>query len=493
MSSASALNSIADIIAAKMEASPEPVLQQAPTPAPAAAELPNPNPTTGTVVAPEPSVVTEPSATEGEEDTYEFDPDAPVEEAPADAAAQQEAGIQVEKDPYLDIDKEILGKILQLPRGKEMYRDFKQARELSKPIDEGGIGFKPTNDQFREFYESYVAMQQMQGSLTSGDPKEVAKFFDNWLGRDPQTGQMRIAGAEQALGIIPSVIAHQHPELLPQLAQTTFQALQRSNPEALRSTVIDPSSVLLQQQFYALSQQNTDPAQREWLKTVADSLEWLRTGQAPGAHPNVDTNGAPRSNGGNPEVARLQAELETLKKQINQGQQTQYQQSVEQFNREIAATADSTLNADIDNALAKVKTLNLNPIIYDGIKRQYKEEVVKAINSNAVALDLLNQRAAQAARTGNRAAVAQLTREYRALYSVPLTTLRTKYITAAGLQFKSKTDELNAKLQQTQKPGANGGISVATPVTQNGRVEQLPGESISAWMERSLQTQMLGR
>ncbi len=495
MSSASALNSIAEVLAARMGSTPEPVLQQTPAETPAAIETPTPPAPVVSQPPSAPSQAADPAAqptTPGEvEDDYEFDPDAPVPEAKPDVAAQPEAGAEKAED--LDPDKDVVGAMLATSRGKRIYQDYKQLAGLAKPLEDGGIGFKPSNDQFREFYDSYVALQQMQGSLSSGDPNEVAKFFDNWLGRDPQTGQMRIPGADQALNAVPTVIAQQHPELLPQLAQTTFQALQRTNPEALRATVIDPASSMLQQQFYAMAQQNADPAQKEWLKTVGDSLEWLRTGQAPGQQPNTNTNGAPRSSGVDPEVARLRAELQAVRQQFNQGQQSQHQQAAEAINSEIASTSNRMLTEDIERALKVTEGLKMDPLVRNGLKDQFTKEVVEMVNKNSsVALELLNQKAAQAARTGNRAAIAQLTSEYRRLYSLPLTTLRTKYITAAGVQFKAKADEVNANLQRNQRPGANGGVSVAASATNNGRIEQLPGETTNAYMERVLQTKMRG-
>src|SRR5579863_9898582 len=100
---------------------------------------------------------------------------------------------------------------------KTVYAGYKFARELAKPLSEGGIGFTPTVEEARLFFDAYSDRIAMEDKFSSGEPANAADFVNMWFGAQ-ENGQLR-QNAEMVAEAIPYVLARNNEAAYGRLAK----------------------------------------------------------------------------------------------------------------------------------------------------------------------------------------------------------------------------------------------------------------------------------
>ena len=453
---------LAEQIAAKFTATENAALQQ-PTPEPVVPAVSQP---TSEPVVPPASVDAQDgkSATELEDD-FEFDPDekkADATKEPDKEAVQSDAPAAPEDK--LDPDKDIVGAMLATSRGKRIYADYKELTEVAKPIEEGGIGYKPSAQEIREFHQSHQVRSQMLSAFEAGDPQSAAEWVQGWFGKW-EDGANNV-GAETVLETLPYTLAEIQPELF-------------------NKHIATPVAYGLAEHFAQMAASSQDPTLAAQAKFVADFLVWDRGGKVP------QSPGQALQQGQDPEKQAMIEENRRLRQQLGQQHSQSVQGQMQQIQSNLDSAKENALVSDINRAAQKIeetaKQQTGGPELIDALKFKFKYDVQQGLEKNRANLELLRMKERNAIRTGNRDAVQQIVREYRRLYEIPFMEARTKFINAAGMRLKSSNEATILKLQQAaQKQGASQGMASPTGNLNGSGIQRNEDEPYEDFLKRKM-------
>jgi hypothetical protein len=360
----------------------------------------------------------EPAAAEAAPQEDEFDIDLDKEAPPTESAEVENVDKAItQAESAADPDDEV-GKLLATTRGKRIYGSFKKDQFLAKPDEEGGIGHVPTAEQTREYFRAYVEAQTLANDFQSGTPEGVARWAEKHFAPNSPVAQV---AAQQLVNIL----AQQNPDAYLAAAQPVLDRY---------ANVAIPR--LLQQMETA-----ADETQKQSYWLAAQNLHFDLYGR----YFDPPQAGQPAAQPQQPHPAEV--ELQRLRAQLNQQQQSTTQQQAHAVLTEIDSGFERALNADVDAALAPVKG-KVPEVTYRGLKTDYLNRVKEAINRNQQALTLLNNSKTAVARQQARQEIPNLTRRYRQLALEPLRAFRAEYLNAAGHEAKASSDQRHAQLQQ---------------------------------------------
>lgn len=324
--------------------------------------------------------------------TAEAATDEPEEEIPQQGAADPETGLTPEQDrqarealkQYLFSDnpeaEKALGLVLSTNRGKRMIDAFKwerAVREEPGENGEGGLGYRPTIQQMRDWMEDHYAMQRMQEDFRSGIPDKTHQVLDYFFGADQETGQLR-PGAQQAIQQLPDMLASNEATL--PLYGSMANRFVRGFAEHIK-----------QQAAQKQAQYGDSETGQKWRDFYANGLtviDHVLSGGRPSDGANGAVNGAaPQPNGAtrqgqeSPEAQRLREENERLRQQVGQAQTA----DEENYNSQFHVDADGVVNEAAAAVLKPFKSM-YSEYAFNGLVEKVGQELLSTANRDKIFL-----------------------------------------------------------------------------------------------------------
>jgi hypothetical protein len=314
-------------------APPQPPVPDPPQPAPPAPPPPAPPPPPA-AAAPAEAPPAEPHETPAVED-FDFDrPDAEPSPEAAPAAAAPDPDIEELKSLLGDVDPKNLTE-----RKRRIYGAFKSMRALEAPPDQGGMGFMPTTEDIRRYYDNSTQWEASELEFESNPESWIV----NHLGPDEQ-GQI----SPSALNVI--------DQFLPVLQNINPQLFNRA-VEPLISTTLQN----LQREVNSIPEgqgKDSDPFGVDDRTRLQDAIDILtaKWGRAPGARTNGQPAqprpaALPQTNPNDP-LAQERAQLAQREQRLNREYQLIKDATVQSLTSHVRQTVTAELDNDIV-ALAK--------------------------------------------------------------------------------------------------------------------------------------------
>ncbi len=398
-------------------------------------------------------------------ETVESSPEAPVEGETSAEGADATAQPETEPEPEQPLDAatetpegepQTLDVFLKTPRGKEIYQGFKQLREYSKPVAEGGIGHTPTVEQIRDYYGAYRDRILMDHDLSSGNPQQATQFANYVFG--PQAdGQ-------------PRPNAH---VLAAQLAPT----LARVNPEAYAAAA-NPFLSNYNTALWDRWAEAKTPNLKAALYQAAQMLHYDMTGQY---KPVAELGGA---NGTQQQADPFAAERSALaaeRQRIEQYHSEQQTAQARAMENHVAGIITQGFHGELDKALTKLKSLpNKTDSWYERRRREFGESVVRDVPThNPHAWSIYNTAYQQAIRTNNPALHQAAAQQFANLASPVIAAKAKQFVDEELGVYVKQSETRNSQLRSIdghRLPSSSG--SAVPPAKPNGQpMQRLPGET----------------
>lgn len=463
----------ADITSAISAATPD--YSADPTPA----SDPTPSP------APQDAAPPEPDAPVAEEE-FEFPaedaspaPEEAVVPEPADEADAQASGITKLTDAEgkpLSWAK-LREALFTDPRGHKLFKGFQLARELEKPMDQGGLGGVPSVEALREMHQDSQDLRLMAHEFHHGDPTYAQNFVKQWFAPGPNGHS---PGAQLA--------AQSFLPTLQQMAQDTSQ------PEAYRANAakmyvqaaLPPVKAYLDE-LYTKGLATQDPERRLQLLNAAliaeedifgpDAMQRRRE-----SFPKDIESAEYGSN--QPQIDPRSADLDAKIRRIDEFQNRQTQQAEQQFAQGFNGQIDAGLTADVGAAL-KALSEALPPRVFASTQAAFTKDIHDRMKANPAQLRNFTIARDQARRSRSPQDVKAAADAWRSVARPIIKQLRAEYLKDAQPQIEAASAKRHATLAEgAQKTGTS---SVAQPVVRNlanGPGTRLPGESHDEYINR---------
>jgi hypothetical protein len=327
--------------------------------------------------------------------------------------------------------KELEAAFLRTERGRRQYQHWKGMRDLQMSPNEdgtGGIGFLPTPQDIKSFWQSHESFGQMRDDWESGEPERMGDVLNAFLEVD-KSGQ-------------PTELALKGVEILTQ-----------SLPPALfKPLAIGIVDQYVQDLIQRSQDQTKSELDRKHYKALAESLEEDILGtRKRSIDPATLANDPLRE-----ERQRLETERQSIQTQ-QQAQKASVTKKVSDFvsNQRVSANKSA-----IDSALSQfAKAYEPDPIAHEGIRQSFISEVKSSMNKN-LTLQRNYTRALDAAkRSGNKADADTAVTQYQIWLAQSIRQTLPKYRTHAAQQTASSASAQHAT-------GTTSQTSSGTPAGQ---------------------------
>lgn len=139
---------------------------------------------------------------------------------------------------FSDVEKAAIQKYLQTPTSQRFREQAKIVREISKPIENGGLGRTPSSQEIINSSQLAESFRTLMDDYTSGDQTAVNHWAQHWMFQMARTQDGRIAPALDPTTNLPvmrpgsvqataSVIQNAvlHPETANLAAETVYRAI----------------------------------------------------------------------------------------------------------------------------------------------------------------------------------------------------------------------------------------------------------------------------
>lgn len=163
---------------------------------------------------------------------------------PASASTSTDGKLTIEEIPveFSDVEKAAIHKYLQTPTSQRFREQAKIVREISKPIDKGGLGRTPSPQEIINAAQLAESFRTLMDDYTSGDQSAVNHWAQHWMFQMARTQDGRIAPALDPTTNLPvmrpgsvqataSVIQNAvlHPETANLAAETMYKAINEAH------------------------------------------------------------------------------------------------------------------------------------------------------------------------------------------------------------------------------------------------------------------------
>jgi hypothetical protein len=383
--------------------------EQPSTPAPAAAPAPAaPGPTPAAATVPTPAPAAPPAPAPAEEPK----PPATDSEEVTEEGLQKAAEEGGEPEPT---------------KSKIVWERYRALSELEKSPQEGGIGFIPTPDEIKGFYQAAGTFNSLLAAVTSGTVEGVDEFFYNLDRLAP--------GTERAVY-----------ENIPKILQRMEGA---EKPDSPHMRMKNYYTDLVLQDIYDAYKGEADEGRKKTWEVLTSVLYAMRHGRK--FDPQVGLE-APED----PKVKELREENERLARQQFEGQ---VQMLSQRFNNE-------TVNEAIRLAEGSLKDMkdSFGEQGYKTILQGMVGEALKALSKDGYVKDYLNganNRARAFLHQGNLVEATKIIDQNIAFVKSQLP----KQIQALGQKYKPKKGPVQAKPAPAQ-PSAAQPPAIQPPATQ---------------------------
>ena len=444
--------------------------QTSPTP-PAAAPV---EPSTPAGAAPATAVP--PTPAEIDLESIDLDAEAPatpVVAAPAEgqppAAGDKEAWQELQAKIESGDLNAIESAMLRTGRGKQMLESFKRDRELLKPMEDGGIGRRPTLEEIREGDGARNDVMAMRYEFEA-NPKN---FVANVLGLKSD-GTSYFGGPQSVEQVLYAI-----PQALAEVANTPAGArLMQAYTGPVMKSFVD-------QQYNNWSRQPATTQQDVDIKARAlDALqmvEYLYFGKARDVSGLVSGQPAAQTSM-SPEVQELRARAEAAERQLQQ----QGNQRQTQFVSQVQNTIRTNALADIDKVLTQTGIAKSYPEALLGPLKQDLYNKIEGMVQGNPNFQRYQIQLEQTARSGGSAE--QPASTYRGMFRTILQThpdiknQLTSLVTNAATQANARV-ALQAEAQQRTEP--TSGTPAPTSVLPSG-LQRQPNESANDFNARRI-------
>lgn len=406
----------------------------------------------------------EPAAAEPSVDHAPPVGDAPVGDAPAgeQPAAAQTTEAPAEIDPYADEDpgdQAAIEAFLTTPRGREVYAGYKFASELAKPSGQGGIGHAPSVQDVRTYFTAHQNNVAMYQDYSSGDPQRMGRFLNHWFGAD-NNGQPKPA-AMAALAQLYPVLENAGPEALGQIASPILNRYEAALVGKWQ-TAQDPK---LKAALYQAAQIVHNDLTGDWLPQEA-FLD--RAAPQPAANPGEQ---------------RLQQGWQ----QLNAERQQLSQQRTQQWDGVRQQAEERTLAGQVDAALKPLTEMKIKqPVVYESLKARLLAEVKTAIQADPQIWNLYQAKVEAARRTGNPAAIEQVTKELLNLAIPVIRGKRAEVLRGAGVVIRQNNADRHQQLREVASHVAPGNTGIPAKQSLVPASLQQKGESRDDYRQRRM-------
>lgn len=410
------------------------------------------------VAPPEPEAIPVP-ADEPVTDEFSLDLDAdPLVDAPQGEAETQEPAAPDEDANIEQLKKFARESGTSEARFRTIYEAHKVMRELQKPPEDGGLGFRPEVSQIKVAFEDHRVFDQMKTDFSTGDPNAARPFTGYWFGVDragrPHPGSIEIA-----------------EELPHQLAQINPQAF-----EALKAPIVLGLQQHLQKLATTGNYSDDDKA---------------RLGNAAAVIAAV-ANTASQASPATPKQPQQEMdELSRLRRQVAEMQGRQRQESESSVIRTVDSHILKVLEADVERALLPLKQhYAASPNLFNAAKTALQSKVLQEMKTNRTVMTMVENAKVRMSRHGNMEELPAVTRMVRQAYESRLNAHRTTYLKEAGVTMAAKANQQRAQLQQSSQRTApvSSGVSPgqSAPVSQ----PKQPHESGTDYRKRVMREAM---
>ncbi len=338
------------------------------------------------------------------------------------------------------------------PRGHKLYNGFKLARELEKPIDQGGIGGVPSVESVREMHQVSQAAHLMAHKFHFGDPTYAGNFIKQWFAPGPEGHS---AGAQLAA-----------QSFLPTLQQ---MAQDQKQPEAYRAhaarmyvqAALPPVKSYLDE-VYSKAFATPELDRRIELLNAARIMEEDIYGKMRDLPPGIDT--AEFSQGQAKSADPRAADLDAQVRYINDFKTNQQKQAEDQFRQGFNGQVNDGLMADVTAALKPLADA-LPARVFAASQASFIKDVRDRVNANPAQLRNFTIARDQASRSRSPQDVKAAADAWRSVARPIIKQLRAEYLKDALPQIKAASDARHTTLgEASQKTGTS---SVAQPVAKN--------------------------
>lgn len=503
------------------------VLTGSPAPSGSTDAAPAGTPASPAVTSDQPTLETTPAATETPTEQpsgFEFDEDFTIEgiEAPTPVAddAQDIAanptlkaaieGLQQQIDKFEDKDRAVKYVLGQTANGRTALALMRATDELSKPVEEGGVGYRPSIEQIKNGLQALGAEQQLISDFRSDSPEAMGNFISFWtkeefnaatdalgnLVTDPVTGRNLPGPALRFAAQLPFVLARNNPQaysflkqpieaayakaVIPRVIANTGRAVLQAELGRLKGLVNEYSSED-DKRFvsYAIALMEHDLSQPGVIDELISGAASAPAG--PTSTPLQPRTAQPApgrpSGASSPELQRALEEVARLKSQISNFSTTEAQRTTEG----VRAMVVSEVMGDVANALSQLKDRYPARVLKSTIDDLVHEYVTNT-------LPKVQSRFNEAVKArGNSELVKSVVQEMRQIYGPSLRAERTKLLTEAGGKAKASADAALANRNKTASNGeANGSGSAIGLNGGSLRLTQNPNETKEKFLERSI-------
>lgn len=460
-------NLTANIASAVSAATPD--YSAEPTPA----SDPTPSPAPQDAAPPEPDA---PAAEEEFEFPAEDASPAPVEAAPPDPTDEPDAqasGITKLTDAEgkpLSWAK-LREALFTDPRGHKLFKGFQLARELEKPMDQGGLGGVPSVEALREMHQDSQDLRLMAHEFHHGDPTYAQNFVKQWFAPGPNGHS---PGAQLAAKSFLTTLQGMAGDTAQPEAyrQHAAQMYRQAAVPALESHIDD---------IYARGLAEENLERRLTLLNTARVLEEDLTGNLRDLPPGIDTAEYGQNR---PQADPRAADLDAKIRRIDEFQNRQSQQAEQQFAQGFNGQIEIGLNADVTAAL-KALSEALPPKVFASTQAAFIKDIHDRMKANPAQLRNFTIARDQARRSRSPQDVKAAADVWRSVARPIIKQLRAEYLKDAQPQIEAASAKRHATLAEgAQRTGTS---SVTQPVVRNlanGPGSRLPGESHDEYINR---------
>lgn len=361
-----------------------------------------------------------------------------------DLAKQIQAGVF--KNP-----EEIEAAFLRTQRGRQQLSDFKLMRTLAEPPQpdgSGGIGFRPSIEQIKQFHTQSAELAQLDDMFYSGRPEQQVQFWQNWFSKDAngQPHQQGLSAAET-------------------LAEGLFKADKAYYRAAANIFLKDASD-----HFLSLAKESPDRKQRLGYLDAARTLSYHINPDAPLPElPKefLDTGVMPPKAAPSP----AEQELAELKAKQTEREATERRQREESTHQAITSSRQSLVKADIQRALRFLDPVaKERPVMVEQARTGLYHDVISSLKQNKAGMREFNQLYQKALQSGAPADAEAAARKFREIARPVIKHLTVnKYYPEYSPQVVKQSTERHARASEAaQKAGT----------TVNGQPAAQPAEAI---------------
>lgn len=278
---------------------------------------------------------------------------------------------------------------LRTSRGRQILNQFKSARQLELPPDQGGIGMVPTADQIREMYQAQLKWDQSQFEFQTNP----LSWLRTWLSPGPQ-GELPQAAPALAEEFLPELLRLDRSGQLFEAAATPVLSFAVSdlrslaagipegqNPDSFgvdeRTRILDAAAIL---EYRSQVRRAGAGGPGIPIPTLASAPTPTT---APGSTPSPRPNPSQALDPTDP-LAAERARLEFQRRQYESQSAAILESRLQTVRTAVDTGIRTAISQDLDNLFAQsgIRNAMPSPQVYDLFRQNYVESVIESVAGN---------------------------------------------------------------------------------------------------------------